>query len=389
MTADLLLHGGEIIDPESQVRRRADVSISDGKIQAVGLKLPRSGTTVDLDVSGLIVTPGLVDLHAHVFVGQDLAVDPNVHGPATGTTTFVDAGSTGAHLFEAFRKGTIEPAIPRIVAFLNVATIGTTSTELAGELEYLPYSNEDVCVSCASQHPELILGVKVRASGDVVGPHGAEPVRRARRAAERLGLPLMVHIGGPPPDLDPILFYLRSGDIVTHCCTGYGNRLANATVRSVVTQARDRGVLFDVGHGMGSFDVEVATTLLAAGFVPDTISTDISSYALEAGCDFPTVLAKFLALGMTLEEVIRRATLEPARALGLDRLGVGTMRVGAPADIAVFSLEEGPVIFHDTSGRLFEGQVHLGVRVTVQNGVIVHDKLATNPVAGRVRPASS
>jgi dihydroorotase len=377
MSADLLLYGGEVLDPESGIRRSADVTVAGGRIQSVGPDLRGSAAATELDVSGLLVTPGLVDLHSHVFVGQDLGINPNLIGPLSGTTTFVDAGSAGGHIFEAFRIGTISTATARILAFLNIASIGTTSTELAGELEYSPYSNEDVCVACAEKHPETIVGVKVRASGDVVGLNGIEPVRRARRSADRLGSRLMVHISPAPPEIDTIFFHMRGADILTHCFTGYSNRLARDVLRPSVIDARERGVLFDVGHGAGSFSVHVATTMLAEGFLPDTISSDIHAYASFSECNLPIVLSKFLALGLSIEDVILRATFAPARIIGLDEAGIGTLRPGAPGDLAVFRVVDEPVIFNDTFGHSFGGQQRLEVQLTIQQGVVVHDRQGT------------
>jgi dihydroorotase len=375
MSADLLLYGGEVLDPERGIRERADITIEDGRIKSVGPDLRGRGASTELDVCGLLVTPGLVDLHSHVFAGQDLGIDPNLIGPQSGTTTFVDAGSAGGHLFEAFRIGTISTATPRILAFLNIASIGTTSTELAGELEHAPYASEDVCVACAERHPDTIVGVKVRASGDVVGHNGLEPVRRARRAAERLRTRVMVHISPPPPELDAILFHMRDRDILTHCFTGQANRLAHDAIRPSVLDARERGVLFDVGHGAGSFDVRAATAMLSAGFLPDTISSDIHAYASFSECNLPTVLSKFVALGLSLEEAIARATFAPARILGLDATGIGTVRLGAPGDLAVFHVIDQPVVFNDTAGHSFTGNQRLDLRLTIQHGMVVHDRL--------------
>ena len=374
MSPTLLLYGGEILDPETGTVRRADVTIEGGQIHSVGPGLRESGAVTEIDVSGLLVTPGLVDLHSHVFAGQDLGIDPNVVGPMSGTTTFVDAGSAGGHIFEAFRIGTISTATPRILAFLNIASIGTTSTELAGELEHAPYSNEDVCVACAEKHSDTIVGVKVRASGDVVGPNGIEPVRRARRSADRLGSRVMVHISPPPPEIDTILFHMRGDDILTHCFTGHSNRLARDEIRQSVIDARERGVLFDVGHGAGSFHVHVANAMLSAGFLPDTISSDIHAYATFAECNLPTVLSKFLALGLTIDEAISRAT---PRAGSDSRIGRARDRHRATRiarDLAVFRVVDGPVVFNDTFGHSFSGHQRLEVQLTIQQGVVVYDR---------------
>jgi len=300
---------------------------------------------------GKLVVPGLIDMHAHVFAGQDLGVDPDVVGPETGTTTFIDTGTAGAHTFGAFRRGTIDRAIPRIRAFLNISTIGITSMLLAGEAENLAYCDIDACVGVAREHADLILGVKVRASANVVGANGDEPLRRARAAADKLGLPLMVHIGKAPSGIETVLDALGSGDVLTHCFSGWRDNglLLDGRIRPSVLAAQRRGVIFDVGHGMGSFDVEVARALLDQGFAPDTISSDVHAYAAAR---LPDVMSKFLALGLSLDEVVSRATVGPARALGLT--------VDAD-DVTVLELVDAPVEWEDTWGHTFAGTQRLRV----------------------------
>lgn len=382
MTVDaLLLHGGVVVDPEAPsaagggMRRRADVLIAGGRIAAVEEAPVCPEGVRTLDVTGLLLTPGLVDMHAHVFVGQDLGVDPDVVGPASGTTTFVDTGSAGGHLFGAFRRGTIDRAQARVRAFLNISSIGTTSILLAGELENLAYCDEEVAAICARDHADRVIGIKVRASGNVVGASGAEPMLRARRVADRLGLPLMIHLGPAPPGSDEIMAELRAGDVLTHCFTGFEeNRLfTGGRVRESVLAARERGVVFDVAHGMAAFDAGAAADMLGAGFLPDTISSDVHAYSLDAVGDLPAVMSKFLALGMEVDDVIACATLKPAVHAGLAADGVGTLRVGAPGDVAAFELVEGPVTYADTRGETFSGSRRLRTALTVQAGAIVHD----------------
>lgn len=375
------MFGGLVYDPDSGTRRHADVEIADGRIVRVQPQLSREGYDVSIDATGLTVSPGLVDLHSHVFAGQDLGVDPDVWGPANATTTFVDAGSAGAHLFGAFRRGVIDSSESRVVAFLNISSIGTTSILLSGELRTLAYSDEDACVACVEANRDRIVGIKVRASGDVAGDNGAEALRRARRVADRVGLPLMVHVGPKLPDVDDILGALRAGDIMTHCCTGLGdNGLAlNGTLRPSALDARERGIHLDVGHGMGGFDVTVARSMLAAGIVPSTISTDIHAYSTHTVQSFPNVLSKFLALGLTPEDVLHRATLGPARLLGLDREGVGTLRPGAQGDLALLRSITAPTTFVDTRGHEFTGTERFETALTLRAGVVVHDAHPTSP----------
>ena len=341
----LVLRGGELIDADG--RRTGDLRIS--------------GPAREIDVTGKLVVPGLIDMHAHVFAGQDLGVDPDIVGPATGTTTFIDTGTAGAHTFGAFRRGTIDRAIPRIRAFLNISTIGITSMLLAGEAETLAYCDVDACVGTAREHADLVLGVKVRASANVVGANGDEPLRRAREAADKLGLPLMVHIGEAPSGIETVLNTLGAGDVLTHCFSGWRDNglLLDGRIRPGVLAAQRRGVIFDVGHGMGSFDVEVARALLDQSFAPDTISSDVHAYA---SARLPDVMSKFLALGLSLEEVVSRVTLAPARALGL---------TSDATDVTVLELVDAPVEWEDTWGHTFAGSQRLRPVLTIQGGDIV------------------
>jgi len=352
------------------VLRGGTISGRTGDLWISGPRIARPGdATREIDVAGKLVVPGLIDMHAHVFAGQDLGVDPDVVGPANGTTTFIDTGTAGAHTFGAFRRGTIERAVPRIRAFLNISTIGITSMLLAGEAETLAYCDVDACVGAAREHADRILGVKVRASANVVGANGDEPLLRARAAADKLGRPLMVHIGEAPSGIETVLAHLGSGDVLTHCFSGWrdnGLLDADGRIRASVLEAQQRGVIFDVGHGMRSFDSEVARALLDQGFAPDTISSDVHAYTQAR---LPEVLSKFLALGLSLDEVIARATSGPARALGM--VG-GTLQPGEPADVAVLELVERPVEFEDTWGHAFGGSAVLRPVLTIQGGEVVH-----------------
>lgn len=374
-TGDLLLRGGKVFDAERAELVRADVAIAAGRVLEVRPDIAAAGYARVLDVTDRIVAPGLVDLHAHVFRGQDLGLDVDVIGPRSGTTTYVDAGSAGAHLFGAFLRSTVETASSRIVAFLNISTIGTTSILLAGELANLDYCDEAACESAVARYSEHIVGIKVRASGNVAGPNGLEALRRALRVAERVGLPVMVHVGPTPPTIEAILDLLRPGDIVTHCYTGLDSNgaAANGATKPAARAAYERGVAFDVGHGMGGFDVTAARAMIDAGLPPHAISTDLHAYSTEVVPDMCAVLTKFLALGLSVEDVLARATVSPARLIGLDREGVGILRTGGPADVAVLSLEDSHVELTDTVGNVFHGSRRLMSVATIQGGRIVHE----------------
>lgn len=369
--SSILLSGGTVFDSGTGRLVSGDVWVIDGVIA----KAPASGRADGtIDTTGLIVSPGLVDLHTHVFHGQDLGLPPDDIAVRTGTTTLIDAGSAGGHLFSAFRMVSVDRASVRIRAFVNIASVGTTSILLGGELKGLYYSNEDVAVECIESNRDLVVGVKVRASNDVGGENAPEALRRARRVADRVGLPLMVHLGPSPATIDEIAETLRSGDIITHAFTGWeGNTvLIDGALRPSIQAARERGVLLDVGHGMSGFSSTVARTMVQLGEFPDTISSDLHTYSLPKVVDLPTVLAKFMALGMSLEEVLTRATIAPARAVGLDTIGVGTLDAGAPADIAVFRLDSRASTFGDGFGGEFHGEQVLTPVLTLVGGTVAH-----------------
>jgi dihydroorotase len=374
---DLLLQGGEVVDPERD-RRRADVAVADGRLAAVAPDLDAGRARRVLDVRGRLVTPGLVDLHAHGYWGvtyDGLLVDA-VAG-SSGVTTWVDAGSAGAATFPGFRRYVIEPSRTRILPFLNLCAVGIIYRGVQEFLD-LRYADVSFAVETVEEHRDLIAGIKLRLGRGIVGDNDDHPVWLAREVADLTGLPIMVHFGEPPPTLRRLLAALGPGDVVTHCFRGsrwgVGSILAQGRVRPEVLEARERGVRFDVGHGAGGFNHDVARAALDAGFAPDSISSDLHQDSIRgAARDLPNVLSKFLALGMSLEEVIRRATLAPAQVVRRDpdrhgRDGVGTLRVGAPADLAVFDLEAGEFEFADTLGKRFGGRQRLANVTTLRAG---------------------
>ncbi len=365
---ELLIRGGTVVCPAGGHHGRLDISVRDGRIQAVAPSIvPGAGSEI-VDARGLIVTPGLIDLHVHVFAGQDLGLRPAAVGLAHGTTTLVDAGSAGAHLFGAFRDGCVRTARERVLAFLNISSIGLTSILLAGELENIAYADVEECVRCVEANRDSIVGIKARIAPETVGSNGIRPLELAVEAAEAAGVPLMVHIANGPPALESSLSVLRPGDVVTHCCTGLDNRLCgpDGRVRAVVRSARDRGVVYDVGHGGGSFDVESARALIGDGFLPDVISSDAHSYSIDLVESLPAVMSRFLALGVPLAAVVERVTSAAADVIG--RPDLGRIAAGAVADIAGFELDQRPVRFRDAAGRSFDGAEVLVPRWTIKEG---------------------
>jgi dihydroorotase len=323
VTWDLLLAGGRTADGSP-----IDVAISKGVIAAVGPHLPRDASHIS-DITSRLITPGLVDLHTHVGPGY-WGIDPDATAWHSGVTTWVDAGSAGAYTIDGLRRVAAGSSV-RIPALLNISAVGLAGR--TGESRDLGNCDVPLAVDTLQQHRDLLRGIKVRIDRDTVGDNGVEPLRRGLAAAETAGVPVMVHIGTTPPSLDEVLDLLRPGDIVTHCASGIAAPLGPA-----VHAAVERGVLLDIGHGSGAFAFDVLERQLAAGLRPHTISTDLHARSLYGPVfDLPTTMAKLLAAGLTLSEVVTATTEAPARALGLPG---GRLVPGTPADLAVFTVHE-------------------------------------------------
>jgi dihydroorotase len=321
-------------------------------VTAVETGIDRSAALDAFDATGLLVVPGLVDLHVHVYWGgADLSVEPGPNDLMRGVTTMVDAGSAGANDFPAFRRYLMEPFPGTILAFLNIAVMGQADPDL-GELHDIRYAKVDRAIEVTRANPDRIVGLKVRVSEQLAGRNGVEAVRRAREAGMAIGRPVMVHIGGSSAPVEEILELLGPGDIVTHAYTGWEPGIVD-TARRIIPAAREaraRGVLFDVGHGRGSFAFGRAEDALADGFRPDTVSTDLHRFNVPTPVvDLTTTMSKFLYLGVPLEDLIAMTTAAPAKAIG--HAGVrGTLGVGATADVTVLRLEEGSFLLEDSYG---------------------------------------
>ena len=360
---DVVVRGGRVIDPAQNVDAVLDVAISGQRIAALGADLAAGGARQIVEAAGLLVTPGLVDLHTHVFWGvPPLGVEPDPHCLARGVTTAVDAGSAGASTFPAFRRYIIDVSATRIVAMLHIASIGmarddSTGPEAVGELEDIRWANVDRAIDVARAHGDCIVGIKVRLGEGQVGrdpERCREALRRACQAAAAIGKPAMIHIGRTPIPLDEILGALDAGDIITHCYHGHPEGILDdaGKVRASVRRAVERGVNFDVGHGAGSFNFTVARTALDQGLLPGTISSDIHAWSVGGPAyDLATTASKFLHLGVPLVEVIRRITTTPARAVSLDGQ-IGTLAPGADADVSLLRLAAGEWPFRDTAGQV-------------------------------------
>jgi dihydroorotase len=367
----MLIRGGIVVDPSQALHAVRDVRLEAGRVAAVAEALAPQSNEEVLDARGRLVVPGLVDLHVHVFWGAShYGLEPDPHCLGTGTTTVVDAGSAGAHTFPAFRRYVIEVAETRIIPFLNIGATGMVSPRV-GELEEIRHIDGPAALATVEAHRDLIRGIKVRLSRDLVGANARVALRTARETSEAAGLPIMVHPGDTPISLGEILDELRAGDILTHCYHGREEGILDGrgAIIPAARQAAARGVLFDVGHGKGSFSFAVARPALAQGFRPGTISSDLHVYNVRGPVfDLATTMSKFLHLGLSLDEVVAMATTAPAGAVR-EAARLGSLRPGAAADVTLLELREGPVELEDTVGERVTGRVRLVPVGVVRNGV--------------------
>ena len=360
---DLLIKGGDVIDPSQGLRGQRDIGIKNGRIAALEPDIALEKAAQSIDAKGRLVMPGLVDLHAHVYPqGSAIGLPADELTPFTATTTYVSAGDAGGNNFSAFKHYVIAQSRSRIFAFVHISSIGLAGFPI-GEMMNIDYANVDLAAKAVAENQDVVLGVKVRETLDVVGENGLEPLKRARLAAERSGTNarVMCHIGNAPGDLSELLDLLRPGDVLTHAYSGAGNNtVQNGQLLAAALEAKKRGVVIDVGHGGGSFSYLVAEPAMAQGLVPDTISSDIHAYSGNSPSMpfLPNVMSKFLNLGLSLEQVVSMATERPAKIIGrVDKLG--TLQIGAPADVAIMELIEGPVEFVDTMKNVRNGDRYL------------------------------
>ena len=372
MEHDLVLRNGRVLDPGGGRDAVADIAFADGKVAAVGSGL--RGRTVR-NVSGCLVMPGHIDLHAHVYWGgTSIGIDADALARRAGTTTWVDVGSAGPGNFAGFRKHVIEPSQTRILAFLHVSHAGIfafSPSVMVGESQDMRLMDTETCVAVAKAHPDLIRGIKVRVGANTSGVNGIAPLYHALEAAERAGLPVMCHIDRPPPRYADVLAELRPGDVLTHCFRPFPNAPCHADgrVRDACRAARERGVLFDIGHGKGSFDFAVAEAMLAGGFPPDIVSSDVHVLCIDGPAyDNMETMSKFLCLGMELPDIVRAVTVAPAAVLR--RPDLADLSAGSTGDATVMRLEEGRFAFADVSG-----QFRTGTRRFALDSVVVAGKL--------------
>jgi dihydroorotase len=378
---DLLIKGGDVLDPSQSLRGRRDIGIRYGLVEAVEADIPAARALRVIDAGGKLVTPGLVDLHSHVYpYGSAIGIPADELIALQCTTTCVSAGDAGANNFAGFRRFIVGQTRTRLYAFVHIALIGLTPFPLP-ELYNLDYAQVDACAKAVAENADIAIGVKVRMSENVIARNGAEPLRRAIQAAEMAGTggTVMVHIGGVENValMTQILDLMRPGDILTHAYSGapniagaFTNIVQDGRLLPAALAAKRRGVMFDVGHGGGSFDFTVAEAAIAQGCPPDTISSDIHVVSGNTpGMPYLTwVMSKFLGLGYPLDQVVAMATVNPAKIINrVPKLG--TLQVGAPGDVAIMELVEGPVSFVDTRNNTRSGRAYLKPVQTVTAGV--------------------
>jgi len=370
LSFDLVLAGGHVIDPASGTDRITDVAFSDGLVAALGDGLANDGADVR-DVSGHIVTPGLIDLHTHVYWGgSSLGIDAEEFCRTSGVTTAVDTGSAGPGNFKGFRRHVIEPSAVRILAYLHVSFAGIyafSKTVMVGESEEMRMMAPAEAVEVAKANKDVVVGIKVRVGRYASGTSGTAPLDIALQVADAAGMPLMAHIDHPPPTYEEVLERLRPGDVLTHAFRPFPNTPVDGEgrVKDAVWLAREKGIIFDIGHGMGSFAYKTARAMLKGGFKPDVISSDIHSLCIDGPAyDQVTTLSKFLNLGMPLPEVIAASTSNAAKAL--QRPELGSLAAGKVGDATLLQVKEGHFPLEDVTGEVLDAE-----RRIVATGAIV------------------
>lgn len=377
---DWIIAGGRVIDPANGVDARLDLCIRDGRISRLTRSAGAETSDRRFDAGGLLVVPGLIDLHMHGYEHvTPLGINPDHYCLGRGVTTALDTGSAGCSTFEGFRTYACRSSRTRLLALLNISCAGLAFARLGGdkatpgELDLLELADLEGCIDCVNANRDLIAGVKVRLSASLAdeGRNEAEAYRRALDAARAVRLPLMVHHTLSTVSLADCPGKMAAGDIYTHTYHGFRSTIirSDGQLDPAVHAAREKGVLFDVGFGQGSFNWTVAEMSFQQGFWPDTISSDLHSGTCEGPAyDLPTVMTKLLHLGLPLAEVIRRTTIEPARAMGWDDR-IGSLAVGREADVTVLSLDTVDVELEDCQSQLRRVRKRLRPRAVWRAGV--------------------
>ena len=369
---DLVIRGGRVIDPAQGRDGRADVAFKDGRVAAVEAEIDAAAAREVISAAGKLVVPGLIDLHTHVYWGgTSLSVQPEPVARRSGATTLVDAGSAGPGNFHGFRAHIIERTPVRILPYLNISFAGIfafSESVMVGECADVRLLDARECLRVAEAHRDLVVGIKVRVGRNTSEANGAFPLELAVEVAEELDLPVMAHIDFPPPRRKDMLERLRPGDVLTHCYRPFPNApVRRGEVRPEMLEARARGIIFDIGHGMGGFGFASTRPMLEAGFLPDVISSDVHILS-EHGPAFDLLhgMSKLMCLGMPLVEVIRAATARPAEALR--RPDLGTLAPGSVGDAVILNQASGAFEYVDVLGERIAGDRRLEVVSIVLGG---------------------
>jgi dihydroorotase len=365
---DLLIKNGEVRDPSQSIKRKADVAIQDGKIAAIADGIAADRAYEVVDAKGLFVTPGLVDLHTHCYHSANaLGVEADPIAARSGVTTWVDAGSFGYDQAVGFRRFIVQPAQARIYGYVYLYPSNRNP-----DVDVIKYvrGGIDRTGKTVQENNDILLGVKFQVGSNMNGRYSLDMLKAARELCDKYKLPLMAHISFSPPETTEVMELMRAGDVVTHCYNTHGIGITekDGRLKPGVKEARARGVLFDVGHGLGSFNFEAAKRALDAGFVCDTISTDIYNLNVNGPVfDMPTTMSKLMHLGMSFDDVLLRTTAAPARIV--NRLpGMGQLKVGGPADIALLAIEEGEFRLVDSQRNAVTAKQRIVSRLTVARG---------------------
>ena len=371
MKYDLLLKGGTVIDAAQGLNAVRDVAIVDGTIAAIETDIPQGAATQTISVKDKYVTPGLVDIHTHVYYGVTTwGIRADAVCTTAGTTTVVDAGSPSWVTFPGFREFIAEPAQTNILTYIHISGIGLVYGPL-GEMTDIAYASPEQVAETLQKHRDITVGVKVRQGKMQVGNNGVEPLKLAIQAAARAETSVMCHIGAGV-SLPEILGLLRPGDVITHCFQGNGDNIIDEKGRIIpeAWKAREDGIIFDVGHGAGSFHYEIAQRAMEQGFISDVISTDLHTGNINGPVyDLPTTLSKLMHLGLPLADVIEKATFSAAKAIQREDQ-LGNLKVGTVADVAVFDVLEGQFEYFDSHGTKFIGDKKLKTELTIREGKI-------------------
>jgi len=376
-TYDLLLRNGQLIDPKNSINGKMDIAVLDGKVAKVAASIPSNQAKKIIDVTGLIVTPGLIDIHTHVFVGGKpetfadgfLSVSPDDFTLKSGVTTVVDAGTSGWRNFPVFKEHVIDKSRTRVLAFLNIAGNGMTGSPTEQDVNDMDAYMTSLVVK---KNPDIIVGVKI---GHYEGADWA-PFDRAIDAAAKSNTPLFVECHLPQFSLEDQLKKMRPGDIITHSFEKIDERMPvideQGKLRSFVIDAQKRGVLFDLGHGGAGFWFSVAVPAMKQGLAPNSFGSDLHRFSMNAGMkDMMNIMSKYMAMGMSLQEAVERATWNAAKAI--HRNDLGSLTEGNVADIAVFRIREGNFGYTDAGGNVINGTKKLEAELTVRNGKVVWD----------------